>query len=202
MDHKNRPTLKGLVFFISAVLVGALIATPSAYAGTFDGGVATSIIDIQAPLYDTDDLPLEDLNYITLHWGGSPGTYVGSLDIVMAAGETREETLNINWDPGVNQGSFIIYVAATATDYSGNVSTYSNELALQFEIEDTVAPAPPVLNSLDIVVTTPYGKRYRVAAVDIPKLNNRLTKREGDKTSPVVPNREYPWAPWKHVFHR
>ena len=151
-------------------------AIQSATAGTYHNGVATTTVDVQAPMYNVDNTPLEDLDRVTLHWGGSPGTYVGSADIIVGVGEIIEHELIIQWDPGVNTGSFILYMAATATDFSGNQSDYSNELAVQFELEDSVAPQAPTIGSLNAVVSTPYGDRYIISRV--ARINKTPTLQE------------------------
>lgn len=128
--------------------------------GTFSGGMVTSIIGIQAPLYNEDNTPLDDLDYITIFWGPSSGNYVGDTQVIMAPGATSEETINVQWNPGMNSGSFSLYFAATATDLSGNMSAFSNEVQYTFVIEDTTAPAPPMLNGINIVITDEEGQRW------------------------------------------
>lgn len=153
----RKACLIGVLSLGSSLLITDSIANGS---GTFSGGVVTSIISIQAPLYNEDNTPLEDLDYITIFWGPSSGNYVGDTQVIMAPGATNEETINAQWNPGVNSGSFSLYFAATATDLSGNMSGFSNEVQYTFVIEDTTAPAPPILNGINIVITDDQGQRW------------------------------------------
>jgi hypothetical protein len=98
--------------------------------------------------------------------------------MTMAPGERRDETLVINWNPGINSGTFDLYIAGTATDYSGNQSVYSNEVVVTFTIEDVTSPAAPVLNGLDIVVRDNNGRTWRPIALRNKGFQGQLkTKR-------------------------
>ena len=137
-----------------------------AYAGTYDNGTATTTVEYVAPLYNENNTPLDDLSYLTLYWGGSPGSYSGSQDVIVTTpGAVGSTTLNIPWDVQIPSGQFSLYIVGTATDFNGNESGYSNELKIDFIKEDLIAPNPPSLNSLDIVITTPKGDVYQMAKV-------------------------------------
>lgn len=162
-DVYGTKTLARKVTLALAILVGFTLASVDALAagsGNFSGGTATAVIGIEAPLHNADNTPLDDLDYITIFWGGASASYVGDQQIVMAPGAVTEQTLNIQWNPGVNSGSFSLYFAATATDLSGNMSGFSNEVQYTFVIEDNTAPAPPTLNGINIVITDDQGQRW------------------------------------------
>ena len=150
-----------------------------AYAGTYDNGIATTTVEYVAPLYNQDNTPLDDLSYLTLYWGGSSGSYSGSQDVIVTTpGAVGSITLNIPWDVQISSGQFSLYIVGTATDFNGNESGYSNELKVDFVKEDLVAPNPPSLNNLDIVVTTPTGDVFRVAkAIESKKWKKERKKK-------------------------
>ena len=148
----------------------------NAATGSYDDGTATAIVGVTAPSENQDGTALTDLDYVSLLWGGTSGNYVGSSNIIMPAGGTVEEVLIINWSPGVSSGPFNLYIVGTATDTTGNVSGYSNEVVYTFVLEDTMAPRPPVLNGVNIVVVDDEGRRWTPVATNT-KISKRSTKR-------------------------
>ena len=181
----NRPSLRA-IWYLSAVIVGAGLFSLQAEAATgrYENGTATSVVGIVAPSENADGTPLDDLNFVTLMWGQtSSGTGLGSQELIMAAGETHSETVNIQIDPGLpsSGGTFNLYFVGTATDMEGNTSDRSNVLMVTFVQADQMPPAPPVLNGIDLVVTDTDGNEYvAIASREVKKRGNvfkRLFKR-------------------------
>jgi PKD repeat protein len=84
------------------------------------GQAASVILSWSAPTKNADGTPLTDLAGYTVHYGLIKGTY----DVTVNVGNTLSVSLG-----GLDVG-LTYYMAVTASDTSGNDSTFSNEVSV------------------------------------------------------------------------
>ncbi len=124
--------MKKIFFFMMVMLLFAVPAFAANVSLTWD-----------PPTTNEDGTPLTDLAGYKVYYGNASGNYTENIDVVNVLTYTVKNLTDGTW-----------YFAVTAYDTSDNESDYSNEVNKTI----TVAPAAPVLRTVEIVAVIRDGK--------------------------------------------